>query len=51
MITSTDERQSQKVFTDLGLKMSLLNNPSCRFFRADEVEQLKYAFTSTVCVR
>lgn len=39
MITSTDERQSQKVVTDLGLKIPLLSDPSCRVFRAYEVGQ------------
>jgi len=39
MITSTDERQSQKVVADLGLKMPLLNDPSCRVFRAYGVGQ------------
>lgn len=39
MITSTDERQSQKVVTDLGLKMPLLSDPSCGVFRAYNVGQ------------
>jgi peroxiredoxin len=39
MITSTDERQSQIVVTDLGLKMPLLSDSSCRVFRAYEVGQ------------
>lgn len=39
MITSTDERQSQKVVTDLGLKMPLLSDPSCDVFRAYNVGQ------------
>ena len=39
MITSTDERQSQKVVTDLGLKIPLLSDPSCSVFRAYEVGQ------------
>lgn len=39
MITSTDERQSQTVITDLGLKMPLLSDPSCRVFRAYDVGQ------------
>ncbi len=34
MITSTDERQSQIVVNDLGLKMPLLSDPSCQVFRA-----------------
>lgn len=34
MITSTDQQQSQKVVQDLGLKMPLLSDPSCRVFRA-----------------
>ena len=33
MITSTDERQSQIVVRDLGLKMPLLSDPSCKVFR------------------
>jgi peroxiredoxin len=32
MITSTDERQSQIVVRDLGIKMPLLSDPSCRVF-------------------
>lgn len=39
MITSTDERQSKIVVKDLGLKMPLLSDPSCRVFRAYEVGQ------------
>lgn len=39
MITSTDERQSQKVVNDLGLKMPLLSDPSCGVFRAYDVGQ------------
>ena len=39
MITSTDERQSEKVVQDLGLKMPLLSNPSCKIFRDYEVGQ------------
>lgn len=39
LITSTDERQSQKVVTDLGLRMPLLSDPSCRVFRAYQVGQ------------
>lgn len=39
MITSTDKRQSQIVVKDLGLKMPLLSDPSCRVFRAYEVGQ------------
>lgn len=33
MITSTDQRQSEIVVKDLGLKMPLLSNPDCRVFR------------------
>lgn len=39
MITSTDERQSQIVVKDLGLKMPLLSDPSCNVFRAYQVGQ------------
>jgi len=39
MITSTDERQSQIVVKDLGLKMPLLSDPSCRIFRTYQVGQ------------
>lgn len=39
MITSTDERQSQIVVNDLGLKMPLLSDPTCRVFRAYDVGQ------------
>jgi peroxiredoxin len=39
MITSTDERQSQIVVRDLGLKMPLLSDPSCRVFRTYQVGQ------------
>ncbi|MGE5658590.1 MAG: peroxiredoxin family protein [Actinomycetota bacterium] len=39
MITSTDERQSQIVVRDLGLKMPLLSDPICRVFRAYRVGQ------------
>ncbi|BAY25841.1 alkyl hydroperoxide reductase/ thiol specific antioxidant/ Mal allergen [Calothrix sp. NIES-2100] len=39
MITSTDERQSQIVVKDLGLKMPLLSDPSCRVFRKYRVGQ------------
>ncbi|WP_449420780.1 peroxiredoxin family protein [Phormidium nigroviride] len=39
MITSTDERQSQIVVTDLGLKIPLLSDPTCRVFRAYQVGQ------------
>jgi peroxiredoxin len=39
MITSTDERQSQIVARDLGLKMPLLSDPSCQVFRAYNVGQ------------
>ncbi|MEW5855974.1 MAG: redoxin domain-containing protein, partial [Cyanobacteriota bacterium] len=34
MITSTDQPQSKTVVKDLGLKMPLLSDPSCRTFRA-----------------
>ena len=33
MIISTDDRQSQIVVRDLGLKMPLLSDPSCKIFR------------------
>ncbi|PSB20124.1 alkyl hydroperoxide reductase [Phormidesmis priestleyi ULC007] len=33
MITSTDPQQSKKVVQDLGLKMPLLSDSSCRVFR------------------
>ncbi|HEY9747435.1 MAG TPA: redoxin domain-containing protein, partial [Allocoleopsis sp.] len=39
LITSTDERQSQIVVRDLGLKMPLLSDPSCQVFRAYQVGQ------------
>ena len=39
MITSTDEKQSQIVVKDLGLKMPLLSDPSCRVFRTYKVGQ------------
>ncbi|MBE9206932.1 redoxin domain-containing protein [Nostoc sp. LEGE 06077] len=39
MITSTDERQSQIVVQDLGLKMPLLSDPSCNIFRRYKVGQ------------
>lgn len=39
MITSTDNKQSQKVVQDLGIKMPLLSNPSCSVFRAYGVGQ------------
>lgn len=39
MITSTDFRQSHQVVKDLGLKMPLLSDPSCRSFRAYQVGQ------------
>jgi peroxiredoxin len=39
MITSTDERQSKIVLRDLGLKMPLLSDPSCRVFRTYRVGQ------------
>lgn len=34
MITSTDEKQSQIVVRDLGLRMPLLSDPSCDVFRS-----------------
>ena len=34
MITSTDKHQSQIVVRDLGLKMPLLSDPSCKIFHA-----------------
>ncbi len=34
MIASTDNRQSEIVARDLGLKMPLLSNPDCQVFRA-----------------
>ncbi len=34
LITSTDREQSQTIVKDLGLKMPLLSDPSCRVFRA-----------------
>ena len=39
MIISTDERQSKIVVRDLGVKMPLLSDPSCRVFRAYKVGQ------------
>lgn len=33
MVTSTDEQQSKIIVRDLGLKMPLLSDPSCRTFR------------------
>jgi peroxiredoxin len=39
MITSTDERQSQIVVRDLGLKLPLLSNPDCNVFRNYHVGQ------------
>ena len=39
MITSTDMHQSQQVVKDLGLKLPLLSDPSCRSFQAYEVGQ------------
>lgn len=39
MITSTDNKQSQKVVSDLGLKMPLLSDPSCAVFRNYNVGQ------------
>ncbi|MBD2360122.1 peroxiredoxin family protein [Anabaena sp. UHCC 0399] len=39
LITSTDEKQSQIVVRDLGLKMPLLSDPSCRVFRTYRVGQ------------
>jgi peroxiredoxin len=39
LITSTDERQSQIVVKDLGLKMPLLSDPNCQVFRKYHVGQ------------
>jgi peroxiredoxin len=39
MITSTDDRQSKIIVQDLGLKMPLLNDPSCNTFRAYQTGQ------------
>lgn len=39
MITSTDQQQSQRVLKDLGIKMPLLSDPSCRTFQAYQVGQ------------
>ena len=38
-IASTDQKQSQIVVRDLGLKMPLLSDPSCQVFRAYQVGQ------------
>ncbi len=39
MITSTDQQQSQVVLKDLGLKMPLLSDPTCKAFRQYQVGQ------------
>lgn len=39
LITSTDEQQSKIVVQDLGLKMPLLSDPSCKVFRAYQTGQ------------
>lgn len=39
MITSTNPRQSKTVVQDLGLKMPLLSDPSCKSFRAYQTGQ------------
>jgi len=39
MISSTDERQSQIVVKDLGIKLPLLSDPSCQVFRNYKVGQ------------
>ncbi len=39
LVTSTDQKQSQIVVKDLGLKMPLLSDPSCRVFRTYQVGQ------------
>jgi peroxiredoxin len=39
MVASTDDRQSQIVVRDLGLKMPLLSDPGCQVFRAYQVGQ------------
>ncbi len=39
MITSTDIRQSKIVLQDLGLKMPLLSDPSCKTFRTYQLGQ------------
>ncbi|MBD2204401.1 redoxin domain-containing protein [Calothrix sp. FACHB-1219] len=39
LITSTDERQSEIVVRDLGLKMPLLSDPACGVFRRYRVGQ------------
>lgn len=50
MLTSTDERQSQLVVRDLGLKLPLLSNPDCDVFRRYGVGQaLGGLSASSVC--
>ena len=39
MVTSTDDRQSQIVIKDLGLKMPLLSDPGVRVFRTYQTGQ------------
>jgi peroxiredoxin len=39
MVTSTDNKQSQKVVKDLGLKMPLLSDPTCLTFQSYAVGQ------------
>ncbi len=39
LITSTDERQSQMVVQDLGLRLPLLSDPDCAVFRAYQTGQ------------
>lgn len=39
LVTSTDVRQSKTVVQDLGLKMPLLSDPSCKSFRAYQTGQ------------
>jgi len=39
MVASTNERQSQIVVNDLGIKMPLLSDPTCRVFQAYNVGQ------------
>ncbi len=39
LITSTDRQQSKIVVKDLGLKMPLLSDPSCRVFQTYEIGQ------------
>lgn len=39
MVTSTDDRQSQIVVRDLGLKMPLLSDPGCQVFQAYQTGQ------------